>query len=141
MLGLGVFYGVQALILLVLLAILGQHDATALGSGVLLLGCLILAMGSLGQWASVWMPRPLPRNTLKNNAMPLPILLLSIFGSMGLIGVLCGIYALLAWLAPAFVLPAFALLFAAFLAAHAFVLGLNAAYLDKYRERLVEHLG
>lgn len=141
MLGFSFFYGIQSLILLALLVALGQRDAAALGSGVLLMGCLILAMGSLGQWASVWMPRPMPRNTLKNNAMPLPLLLLSIGGTLACMTVLGGVFALVAWLAPAWLLPAFALIFLLCLGLHAFFLGPNAAYLDKHRERLVENLG
>lgn len=87
------------------------------------------------------MPRPLSRKRLNNSGMPLPMILLSMGTSLGCAGLFGGLFALLAWAAPAWLLPGMA--FAALVMVFVFRAGLEigAAYLAKHRERLVERLG
>jgi thiosulfate reductase cytochrome b subunit len=80
-------------------------------------------------------------DTLKNNNMPFALGLLSIATSGFWSTLFGGAYALTAWLAPAWLLPVLALLFALTLTAHLALLPLAAAYLDRRREVLVERLG
>ncbi|HET8902114.1 MAG TPA: hypothetical protein VFM84_09275, partial [Holophagaceae bacterium] len=77
-LGYGIFMGLQAALLALLLALFGGPGlAPQLPSGLLLFIACALAMGAVGMWSSVAMPRPLSRKKLGNSGMPLPMILLS----------------------------------------------------------------
>lgn len=141
-LGFGLFLGLQGALLALLLTLFGGPGLAAqIPAGLLLFACCLLAMGSVGLWSSVAMPRPISRKKLGNSGMPLPMILLSMGTSLGCAGVFGGIYALVAWLAPAWVLPAMALALLAMGAVFRAALELGAAYLGRHRERLVERLG
>ena len=141
-LGYGFFLGLQGALLALLLALFGGPGLAAqIPAGLLLFAACLLAMGSVGLWSSVAMPRPLSRKKLGNSGMPLPMILLSMGTSLGCAGIFGGIYALVAWLAPTWLLPGMALVAAAMLLVFRAALELNAAYLAKHRERLVERLG
>jgi len=141
LLGMAGHQGLQALLLAGLLGVLDHAGPVPLLSGMLLMGCIFLAQASVGQWTSAWAPRPMAMDTLKNNNMPFALGLLSIATSGFWSTLFGGAYALAAWLAPAWLLPVLALLFALTLTAHLALLPLAAAYLDRRREVLVERLG
>ncbi|HJV49318.1 MAG TPA: hypothetical protein VJ549_08600 [Geothrix sp.] len=141
LLGMAAHQGLQALLLATLLAVFEGAGPAPLTAGVLLLGCVFLAQGAVGQWTSLWAPRPMPMNSIKNSNMPFAIGMLSLATSGLWTGLFGGVYALCAWLAPAWLVPVMALLFGLALAAHLALLPTAAAYLDRRREVLVERLG
>ncbi len=141
-LGFGIFMGLQGALLALLLALFGGPGlAPQLPAGLLLFIACSLAMGAVGLWSSVAMPRPLSRKRLNNSGMPLPMILLSMGASLGCAVLFGGLFALLAWAAPHWLLPGMAA--AAGLMVIVFRAGLEigAVYLAKHRERLVERLG
>jgi len=141
LLGMAAHQGLQALLLLVLLALFERPLAVQLIAGLLLMGCYFLAQASLGQWTSAWMPRTMAPDSLKNSNMPFALGMLSLAASGLWTGLYGGAYALLSWLAPAALLPGMALLFGLTLAAHRGLRPSAAAYLNRRREKLVEALG
>lgn len=141
-LGFGLFLGLQGAMLALLLALFGGPGlAPQLPAGLLLFAACSLAMGSVGLWSSVAMPRPLSRKRLNNSGMPLPMVLLSMGTSLGCAAVFGGLFAALAWAAPRWLLPGMAVAAGAMLLVFRASLELGAAYLAKHRERLVERLG
>ena len=141
LLGMAVHQGLQALLLVILLAAFEGAGTAPLLAGVLMLGCVFLSQGSVGQWTSIWAPRPMAMDSLKNSNMPFAVVMLSLATSGLWTSLFGGIYALTAWLAPAWLIPVLALIFGITLAAHLALLPAAAAYLDRRREVLVERLG
>lgn len=141
LLGLALHQGLQALLLVLLLAAFDGARPAPLAAGALMLGCVFLAQGAVGQWTSLWAPRPMALDSLKNSNMPFAVGMLSLATSGLWTGLFGGLYALVAWLAPAWLVPAMALAFLLTLAAHLALLPMAAAYLDRRREVLVERLG
>lgn len=139
--GMAAHQGLQALLLVALLAIFEKAPATPLCAGVLMLGCVFLAQSAVGQWTSLWAPRPMAMDSLKNGNMPFAIGMLSLATSGLWTSLFGGLYVLVAWLAPAWLIPALALALLATLAAHLALLPVMAGYLDRRREVLVERLG
>jgi hypothetical protein len=140
--GLAAFQGMQVALLLLLLGFSGILTVTAAAAGVCFAGCLFLAQVACGHWTSAWLPRPMPRDSLKNSHQsPLVVWLSMAVGSsaMALFGVP---YVLAAWLAPALLLPLMAGLFS--LSALLYwrgLLPLAARFLDRRRETLSIALG
>ena len=141
LLGLAVQQALQTLLLVLLLAVFEGAGATQLLAGTLMIGGIFLAQAAVGQWASAWAPRPMAMHSLKNNAMPFPVVMLSLTTSVLWVGLFGGAYALSIWLAPGWLVPVMALGFLLALAAHFALLPAAAAYLDRRREILVERLG
>jgi len=141
LLGMAAHQGLQALFLAGLLGLLEQAGSASLLSGILLMGCIFLAQASVGQWTSAWAPRPIAMDSLKKSNMPFTLVLLAIATSLFWSALFGGTFALTAWLAPLWVLPIMALLFALTLTTHLTLLPAAAAYLDQRREVLVERLG
>ncbi len=141
LLGMAVHQGLQALLLIILLAAFEAPGPAPLVAGPLMLGCVFLAQSAVGQWTSLWAPRPMAMDSLKNSNMPFAVGMLSLATSGLWTGLFGGLYALMAWLAPAWLLPAMALAFALTLGAHFALLPTVAAFLDRRREVLVERLG
>jgi hypothetical protein len=141
-LGFGVFMGLQGALLALLLAFFGGPGlAPQLPAGLFLFAACALAMGAVGLWSSVAMPRPLSRKRLNNSGMPLPMILLSMGTSLGCGALFGGLFALLAWAAPRWLLPGMAVAAGVMVFVFRAGLEIGAAYLAKHRERLVERLG
>ncbi len=141
-LGYGLFMGLQGALLGLLLAIFGGPGIAArIPAGLCLFAACALAMGAVGLWSSIAMPRPLSRKKLGSGGMPLPMILLSMGTSLGCAGLFGGLFALLAWAAPAWLLPGMALSALVMVAVFRAGLEVAAAYLGTHRERLVERLG
>jgi len=140
-LGLAVYQAIQVVLLALLLLLTGNPPILALLSALLAAGCTSLAQTGLGHWTSAWLPRPMPRDSLKNSNIALPVMLISVGATAAFAGFYGGAYLLLAWLAPAALLPGMLLLFAATLLAYGALLPLASAYLEKRREVLLEALG
>jgi len=141
LLGMAAHQGLQALLLAGLLAAFEGVSLASLVAGMLMLGCVFLAQSTVGQWTSLWAPRPMAMDSLKNSNMPFAVGMLSLAASGLWTSLFGGLYALVAWLAPAWLIPAMALAFLVALAAHFALLPVTAAYLDRRREVLVERLG
>lgn len=141
-LGYGIFMGLQGALLALLLALFGGPGlASQLPAGLLLFIACALAMGTVGLWSSVTMPRPLSRKRLNNSGMPLPMILLSMGTSLGCAALFGGLFALLAWAAPHWLVPGMAVMAGLMGIVFRMGLGIGAANLAKNRERLVERLG
>lgn len=141
-LGLLAFLGLQATLLLVLLSLLGNLSLSHALAGLCLSGCLFLWQVGLGHWTSAWLPRPMPRDSLKNNNMAQPVIWLGM-GAM-LLGTTLfgGIFVLTAWLAPGLLVVVMALLLGVlFLIYKGVVLPAAAHYLEARKEALVQALG
>lgn len=141
-LGYGIFMGLQGALLALLLALFGGPGlAPQLPAGLFLFIACGLAMGAVGLWSSVAMPRPLSRKRLNNSGMPLPMILLSMGMSLGCAALFGGLFALLTWAAPHWLLPGMAVAAGAMVLVFRAGLEIGAAHLSKHRERLVERLG
>jgi hypothetical protein len=141
-LGLLGFLGIQVALLLILMSLTGKLGPLQALAGVCFSGCLFLLQVSLGHWTSAWLPRPMPRDSLKNNNMAQPVIWLGMAGM--LVGMLLfgGIFLLTNWLVPALLLPVMALLLGMlFLIYKHQVLPAAARYLDGRKEVLVQSLG
>lgn len=140
--GLAAFQGLQAVLLLTLLGVGGLLTPVGALAGLCLAGCLFLTQVACGHWTSAWLPRPIPRDSLKNPSQsPLVVWLSMALGSaaMALFG---GPYLLAAWLAPALLLPLMGGLFlATALLYWRVVLPRASAFVDARREALVNALG
>ena len=141
LLGMALHQGLQALLLGGLLAGFERAAPGPLAAGVLLFGCVFLAQSAVGQWTSAWAPRPMAPDSMKNSNMPFAVGMLSLATAGLWTSLFGGLYALTAWLAPAWVVPVMGLAFGGTLAAHRALLPGAAAYLDRRREVLVERLG
>lgn len=141
LLGFAGWQSLQAALLAVLLVISGQRDLLDLLAGVALYVCVFLVFAMVGQFASIWQPRPLQRGGLRSSQPPLLVVLLTL-GTLAMTGLtLFGVRFVVSLLAPGWELAAFAL-FAVVLFAVLFpVTTLNAAFLTRNREQLVETLG
>ena len=139
--GLAAYQGTQALLLAALLLMVGGWTLWGMVAALLMAGCVFLAQTALGHWTSLWIPRPMPRDSLKNSNQALPVLLLGMAASSLLAGVFGGAYALLAWRAPAWLVPVMALLFGLMILAYRGLLPMAAAFFDTRREKLLEALG
>ncbi len=141
LLGMAAHQGLQALLMVGLLVLFNHPPLAHLVAGLFLMGCFFLAQTALGQWTSAWMPRPMPMHSLKNNTMPFALGMLSLAVSAVWTLLFGGAFALLAWLAPAALVPGMALLFGLLLLAHRALLPAASAFLHQRRENLVEALG
>jgi len=141
-LGLLGFLGIQVALLLILLSLVGKLGPLQALAGVCFSGCLFLLQVSLGHWTSAWLPRPMPRDSLKNNNMAQPVIWLGMAGMLVGMLIFGGIFLLTNWLAPALLLPVMALLLGMlFLIYKHQVLPAAARYLDGRKEVLVQSLG
>lgn len=140
--GLAAYQGLQAAILLALLGLGGALSPTGALAGLCLFGCLFLAQTGFGQWTSAWLPRPMPRDSLKNSHQSPVVVWLGVAAGSTAMGFFGGLHLLAAWLAPALLLPLMLALLAASALVYAkLVLPAAARYLERRREALVEALG
>ncbi|MFT3839166.1 MAG: hypothetical protein QM723_19445 [Myxococcaceae bacterium] len=139
-LGFALWQSIQALLLVGLLAVLQRPPVTELVAGLMLFIAFALVQHAVGQRTSVWFPRKLVRG-MKSGAMPLPVVLLGLAVTFGGSGLLGGTYWLLQHLAPLMLVPGMTLAAAAAFAISRPVLGANADYLKRNRERIIDAVG
>lgn len=141
LLGFAAWQSVQALLLLGLLALTGKGEPGEYLIGLLLYACVFLILAMVGQFASIWQPRPLRKNGLRAAQPPLAIVLI-MFGTLATAGALLyGVVFVMKHYAPGWEVPVL-LGVGLFLFALAFpVSHFNALFLERNRERLVETLG
>ncbi len=141
LLGLALYQGLQAALLMLLMAFVLKPTLLELGAGACLAGCFFLVQTLIGHWTSVWLPRPLPRDSLKNNGMPLLMVAVSLGTTLANSMVFGGTWALCVWLAPGLLLPAMAGLLVLCAGLYRSLLPAAAAFFDRHRERLLQALG
>jgi hypothetical protein len=141
LLGFAAWQGVQAVLLLGLLVLTGHRDWLELLIGLLLYACVFLVLAMVGQFASIWQPRPLRKNGLRAAQPPFTVVMLT-FGTLAtagalLYGVVYGVRAF----APGWEVPVLLLVGAALFLLTMPVAAFNVLMLERHRERLVEVLG
>ncbi len=139
-LGFALWQGVQAALLVVLLAVAQRPPPLELAAGVMLFAAFAFVQYAVGQRTSVWFPRKMVRG-MKGGAMPLPVVLLSLLVTFGGSTLLGGLYWVLQTLAEPWLLPGMTVLAAIAWAVGRPVLELNAEYLRKNRERVLDAVG
>ncbi|MBL0210919.1 MAG: hypothetical protein IPQ13_08435 [Holophagaceae bacterium] len=139
--GLAMYQGLQAGLLLLLVALLMRPSPIELLAALCLGGCLFFVQMGLGHWTSSWLPRAMPRDSLKSGTMPMPVVFIGI--GMGIVnfGFFGGTFMLCAWKAPGLLLPVMALLLSTCALVYRHLLPTFEAYFDARREKLLEALG
>jgi len=141
-LGLLAFLSLQASLMLILLSLFGNLTPVQALAGLCLSGCFFCVQVGLGHWTSAWMPRAMPRNSLKNSNQAQPVIWLGMAALLGGLILFGAPYVLLAWLAPRLLLPVMAVLLGGmFLIYRNLILPATASYLETRKEALVQALG
>jgi hypothetical protein len=136
------YMGAQTLLLMAIMLFSGSLTPARMLPALALSACLFLAQISLGHWTSAWLPRPMPRDSLRNSNMAGAVIWLGMAASVAGAFFFGGLWLLLAWQAPLLLAPVMVLLAAGlFLTYRRLVLPAAAAYLDRRREVLVQALG
>ena len=139
---LAAYQGLQVLLLLILLGAGGLLTVTGAVAGICLAGCLFLVQIAFGHWTSGWLPRPMPRDSLKNSHQSPVVVWLGMALGSSAMAFFGGPFLLAAWLAPGLLLPLMAGLFALTAVGYwRIVLPRAADYLERRREALVDALG
>lgn len=139
--GLAMYQGLQAGLLLLLIALLMRPSPIELLAALCLGGCLFFVQMGLGHWTSSWLPRAMPRNSLKSGTMPMPVVFLGMGVSIVNFSLFGGTFMLCAWKAPGLLLPVMALLLSVCTLIYHHLLPTFEAYFDSRREKLLEALG
>ncbi len=139
--GLAMYQGLQAGLLLLLVVLVMRPSPVELLAALCLGGCLFFVQMGLGHWTSCWLPRAMPRDSLKSGSMPMPVVFLGI--GMGIVnfGFFGGTFMLCAWRAPNLLLPVMALLLSTCALIYRHLLPTFESYFDARREKLLEALG
>jgi hypothetical protein len=141
LLGFAAWQAVQAGLLAGLLALTGRGEPGELVIGVLLYADIFLILAMVGQFASIWQPRPLRKNGLRAAQPPL-VLVLMMFGTLGTAGgLLYGVLSGLKRAAPDLQIPVLLGVGVALFALAFPIVAFNAVFLERSREKLVEVLG
>ncbi len=139
--GYALYQGLQVVVLLALMIPLFRPHPLELVAALGLGACFFLAQNAVGAFTSAWMPRRIDRASLKNNQMPLPLVLIGMGVSLGCSLIFGGAYALLKWQAPTFLAPGMLILATASWLIHRVFMPDAAAYLERRREAIVDAMG
>ena len=139
--GLAMYQGLQAGLLLLLIALLMRPSPIELLAALCLGGCLFFVQMGLGHWTSSWLPRAMPRNSLKSGTMPMPVVFIGMGTSLVNFAFFGGTFMLCAGKAPSLLLPVMALLLSTCALIYRHLLPTFEAYFDARREKLLEALG
>ena len=141
LLGFAAWQGLQAGLLTMLLALTGKHDVKELMIGLMLYACVFLILAMVGQFASIWQPRPLRKNGLRAAQPPLVVVLMMFGTLLTAGGLLFGITFGIRTFAPGWELPVLLGIGTVLLGLVFPVLAFNALFLERSREKLIEVLG
>ncbi len=139
--GLAMYQGLQAGLLLLLIALLMRPSPIELMAALALGGCFFFVQMAVGHWTSSWLPRAMPRDSLKSGTMPMPVVFLGMGLSIINFSLFGGTFILCAWKAPGFLLPVMVLLLGACALIYSHLLPTFETYFDARREKLLEALG
>ncbi len=141
LLGFAAWQAVQALMLLGLLVLTGHTQVFELMTGLGMYVCIFLIFSMVGQFASIWQPRPLKKNGLRASQPPMMVVLM-VFGSLVTAGALLfGVVYGIRLFAPGWELAVVMSVGVMLLFLTEPVLKFNALFLNRNREKLVEVLG
>jgi hypothetical protein len=101
-----------ALIAFALLLVFSGLPIALLIAGLFLSGCYFATLHSVGTWMSGMFPRPIPRWKGRGEPLPLPVALLNLGVSIACMASYTTAYVFLLWLAPSWLVPGMAGLFA-----------------------------
>jgi hypothetical protein len=140
-LGFAAWQSMQAVLLAALLMLVQTPQLDELFAGMMLFVCYFFAQGVVGQRTSIWLPRRMLRTSMKNSQIPLPVVLISLATTL-VSGLVFGTawWALSTFVRPLLLPGMVGVALLAFLASRPFV-GLNAGFLARHRERIVEGVG
>ncbi len=140
-LGFAAWQALQALLLTGLLLLIQKPKLDELVAGMMLFVCYFFAQGVVGQRTSIWLPRRMQRTSMKNSQIPLPVVLISLATTL-VSGALFGSawWALFNFARP-LLLPGMAVLAALAFAVSRPFAQLNAGFLARNRERVIEGVG
>jgi hypothetical protein len=139
-LGFGVWQSVQLVLLIVLFLLSGQRSVVALTTGALVNLAAFFILSIIGQFCSIWQPRPLDRDSMRKSSPSLSVSVLTL-GTVAVIGlVVSAVLFGIGFLAPGFEIPFLALVLFALIGIAFTALPLNASYLTRRREKLLETL-
>ena len=141
MIGFAGWQGLQAGLLLVLLVLTGHRDPVELLVGLLLYACVFLILAMVGQFSSIWQPRPLRKNGMRASQPPLLVVLLMFGTLLTAGGLLYGVTFGVRTFFPGWELPVLLVIGLVLVAMLFPVLAFNALFLERTREKLVEVLG
>lgn len=141
LLGFAAWQALQAALLLGLLVLTGHRDVHELLIGLVLYACIFLVLAMVGQFASIWQPRPLRKNGLRASQPPFMVVMLT-FGTLALASALLyGTVYGVRLFAPGWELPILLVIGAGLFVLTIPVGAFNVLLLERQRERLVEVLG
>ncbi len=139
-LGFGAWQSVQLLLLIVLFMLSGQRSVVALTTGALVNLSAFFILSIIGQFCSIWQPRPLDPDSMRRSSPSLSVSILTL-GTVAIIGVVVSAVLFgIKFLAPGFEIPFLALVLVALMGIAWAALPLNASYLTIRREKLLETL-
>lgn len=141
LLGFAAWQGVQAGLLTGLLALTGHHAVLELLVGLMLYICVFLILAMVGQFASIWQPRPLRKNGLRAAQPPLIVVMIMMGTLLTTGGLLYGITFGVRTFWPGWELPVLLVVGVLLFLLMFPVLAFNALFLERNREKLVEVLG
>ncbi len=139
--GMAMYQGLQVGLLILLFALFLRPAPLELLAAICLAGCFFFVQMGLGHWTSCWLPRTMPRSSLKSGSMPVPVVLIGI--GTGVLNFLLfgGTFLLCTWKAPALLLPVMAALMGLCALVYRHLLPVLETYFDQRREKLLEALG
>lgn len=139
--GFALYQGLQALLLVGLMIPLFHPSIAEMMAGIVLAACFFLVQSAIGAFTSAWMPRRIDRTSLKNNQMPLPLVLVGLGVSLVCSLLFGGAFALLKAFSPSFLLPGMTVLAVACWGLHRLLVKDASAYIERRREAIVEAMG
>ncbi len=140
-LGFAAWQSMQALLLAVLLLLVQKPALDELVAGMMLFTCYFFAQGIVGQRTSIWLPRRMLRTSMKNSQIPLPVVLISLATTVTGGALFGSAWWLLITFARPWLLPGMALLALISFAVSRPFNRLNAGFLARNRERIVDGVG
>lgn len=140
-LGFAAWQALQAALLTVLLALVQRPRVAELAAGLMLFACYFFVQGVVGQRTSIWLPRRMQRASMKNTQIPLPVVLISLGTTLASGFTFGGAWWWLSTVTPALLFPGMAALAALAFVVSRPLLGWNAGFLARHRERVVDGVG
>ena len=139
--GMAMYQGLQTSLLILLFALFLRPAPLEILAALCLGGCFFFVQMGLGHWTSCWLPRAMPRSSLKSGSMPVPVVLIGM--GVGLLNFLLfgGTFVLCSWKAPGLLLPVMAALMGLCALIYRHLLPGFEAYFDQRREKLLNALG
>ena len=138
--GFSLWQGLQMVMLTALLALTGHSDPPELAGGVLVACSLHLIFSIIGQFMSIWQPRPLNRGGMRANQPPLMVVLATMGSLIVTAAFLGGTWYALAHFVPGKEWVGFAALTALLFFVFQLALRFNTAFLRSNKEAIVETL-